>query len=106
MVTTLNGEKQARFLTSGDPDGDGVQEFVLAGKNTGLWLLEPQEDGGYAPVIIDATSGGFEHATHVVDFDRDGTDEISVASERPGQARSFVNTNGTENVSVGISFRN
>lgn len=89
VVATVNGEKQARFLTAGDPDGDGVQEFILAGKNTGLWLLEPQEDGTFSPVIIDATSGGFEHATHVADMDGDGTDEVYVASERPGQTREL-----------------
>ena len=89
VVASLTGEKQARFLISGDPDGDGQTELVVAGKNTGLWLLEPQPDGQLKPVIIDGSSGGFEQATHLADLNGDDRVEIYVASERPGQKRQL-----------------
>ena len=88
-VAELDGEKQARFLVSGDPDGDGQNELVIAGKNTGLWLLEPDGNGQFSTRIIDGTSGGFEQATHLADLNGDGRSEIYVASERPGQTRQL-----------------
>jgi len=89
VVCSLTGEAQARFLLVGDPDGDGTDELVLAGKNTGLWLLEPKGNGEFSATIIDGTSGGFEHAAHMADMDGDGRIEIYVASERPGQKRQI-----------------
>lgn len=82
VVGTLHPEeKQCRFLVPGDVDGDGQLELVAAGYKTGLYVMELGEDGQWTPTLIDADSGGFEHATHVADMDGDGKLEIYVAND-------------------------
>ena len=75
---------------AGDVDGDGVTELVAAGYKSGLWLLEPQEDGTFTNQLIDAKSGGFEHATHIADLDKDGTPEIYVAADKQKKLRRYA----------------
>jgi len=89
-VATLEGEKQMRFVVPGDVDGDGAIEIVAAGMDTGLYVLQPGDDGTFTPELIDKNSGGFEHATHVADLDGDGTLEIYVASDKQRQLRRYV----------------
>lgn len=90
-------DTQTRFLTAGDVDGDGRREMVAAGMRSGLWLLRP----GPAPAraaweksSIDPASGGFEHASILADLDRDGRDELYVASDNQGEVRRYVRTDG------------
>ena len=89
VLVSLSGEKQARFLVVGDCDHDGAEEMVIAGMNTGLWLLDKDENEKWTVKIIDGTSGGFEQATHLADLDGDGKIEIYVASEKKGQPRQL-----------------
>lgn len=93
VVATLQDD-QCRFLLSGDVDGDGVTELIAAGFKSGLWLLEPKADGTFDNVLIDADSGGFEHATHVADLDGDGKLEIYVAADEQKEFRKYT-WNGT-----------
>ncbi len=81
LVATLEGEKQLRFLTAGDVDHDGKTDLVAAGMDTGLWHLAAVEGGTFTNHLIDKSSGGFEHATHLADLDGDGKLEIYAASE-------------------------
>lgn len=83
-VFTMADEKQCRFLVPGDVDGDGRIEIVAAGMDTGLWVLDPVGDGTWKPTLVEADSGGFEHATDVADLDGDGKLEIYAASEKKG----------------------
>lgn len=92
LIATLD-DTQTRFLTAGDIDGDGQREMVAAGMRSGLWLLRP----GTPPAtirwkmsLIDAESGGFEHASILADLDRDGRDELYVASDNHGEVRRYV----------------
>ncbi len=95
LVAKLADDPQTRFLTSGDVDGDGQREFVAAGMETGLFVLQPAGDGTFTAESVDKQSGGFEHATHVADLDGDGKLEIYVASDRQRQLRRYQWT-GTE----------
>jgi hypothetical protein len=79
-----------RFLTWGDIDGDGTNELVAATKNAGLWLLRRPERAMGTAELIDADSGGFEHATLVADLDGNGTAEIYAAADKQGQLRRYV----------------
>jgi hypothetical protein len=80
-----------RFLTAGDPDGDGRKELVAAAHKSGLWLLEPGEAGErWRKELIDDDSGGFEHAAILTDLDGDGTEELYVASDKHGEIRRYV----------------
>ena len=88
VVATLN-DRLCRFLTAGDVDGDGTLELVAATYKAGLWLLLPGEDG-WTTELIDAESSGFEHAAILLDLDRDGRDELYVASDDQGQVRSYA----------------
>lgn len=81
-VATLDQEVMCRFLVAGDVNHDGKKDLVAAGKESGLWMLDRQADGSFTPTLIDADSGGFEHATDVADFDFDGKLEIYAASEK------------------------
>lgn len=82
-------DQQARFLVPGDVNHDGKTDLLLAGYKSGLWLLELQEDGSFAKTLIDPTSSGFEHATHVADLNDDGKLEIYVASDDQKELRRY-----------------
>src|SRR5690606_21612010 len=84
FVIAALDDTQARFLTAGDVDGDGRREMVAAGMKSGLWLLRPgpaPATGTWKKSLIDARSGGFEHASVLADLDGDGRDELYVASD-------------------------
>jgi hypothetical protein len=89
VVATLDDD-QCRFLLAGDADGDGKTELIAAGKDSGLWMLERKEDGTFDNVLIDANSGGFEHAVHMADLDGDGKLEIYVAADVQKEFRRYV----------------
>ncbi|MBN2800799.1 MAG: VCBS repeat-containing protein [Deltaproteobacteria bacterium] len=82
-------DQQCRFLVPGDVDGDGQLELVAAGYKSGLWVFQPGADGSWTPELIDADSGGYEHATHVTDLDGDGALEIYVAADKQRQLRRY-----------------
>ncbi len=82
-------DHQMRFLVPGDIDGDGVIEFVGAGFKSGLWKLEPNEDGTFSTSVIDRGSSGYEHATHIADLDGNGTVEIYVAADDQKALRRY-----------------
>ena len=86
-------DTQCRFLTPGDVDGDGDKEIVAAAFRSGLWLLDPTEDG-WAVSSIDRDSGGFEHAAILTDLDGDGADELYVASDKNREIRRYVWVDG------------
>lgn len=85
-------DPMARFLTVGDVEGDGIKEMVVAGKDTGLWLLRPGADPKslWEKSLIDAKSKGFEHAALLTDLDGDGRDELYVASDNDKELRRYV----------------
>jgi len=87
----------SRFLTSGDVDGDGKKELVVAAFSSGLWLFRPGADpqGPWQRELIDKDSAGFEHASILADLDADGRDELYVASDRHKELRRYV-WNGEE----------
>jgi len=90
-------DTQTRFLTVGDVDGDGKKEMVAAGMKSGLWLLRPSAEPAGTPwqrSLIDANSGGFEHASILADLDGDGRDELYVASDAQGEVRRYVFVDG------------
>ncbi len=95
VIATIN-DRFCRFLTVGDPDGDGKKEMVAAAYSSGLWLLEPGRDprGEWSIESIDRDSSGFEHASIFADLDDDGTDELYVAADRQGEIRRYVWVNG------------
>ncbi len=96
VVVTMADEKQCRFLVPGDVDHDGKLEIVAAGMDTGLWMMDRADDGAWKMVLIEADSGGFEHATDVADLDGDGKVEVYAASEKKGARvlRRFVFADG------------
>ncbi|MED5376482.1 MAG: hypothetical protein VYC24_00225, partial [Acidobacteriota bacterium] len=47
-------------------------------------------DDGWTTELIDAESSGFEHAAILLDLDRNGRDELYVASDDQGQVRSYA----------------
>lgn len=83
-------DRQARFLVPGDVDGDGEVEIVASTFKAGLWLLSAKKDGSFERSLIDADSGGFEHAVHVADLDGDGRQEIYVAADTQRALRKYV----------------
>jgi hypothetical protein len=84
-------DSQLRFLTAGDIDGDGKKELVAAAMKSGLWLLRPTNAAGtrWPQTLIDADSGGFEHASILADLDGDGRDELYVASDNHDEVRQY-----------------
>jgi hypothetical protein len=87
IIATFD-DRLCRFLTAGDVDGDGVKEMVAATNKKGLWLLRPRE-GRWQKELIDAGSSGFEHALMLVDLDKDGRDELYVASDDQREVRRY-----------------
>jgi len=84
-------DRQARFLTAGDIEGDGSKELVLAGMGSGLWLIRPEPGQEPWPIeTIDRRSGGFEHASILSDLDGDGAAELYVASDKDKEVRRYV----------------
>lgn len=84
-------DSQCRFLTPGDVDGDGKPEVVAAAYRSGLWLLEPTEEGRpWRLQSITRDSGGFEHAAVLADLDGDGRDELYVANDNDGKVERYV----------------
>ena len=61
----------------------------MSGFISGLWLLRPQPDGAWKIESIDRNSGGFEHASILVDLDADGRDELYVASDKEKLVRRY-----------------
>lgn len=77
-----------RFLNAGDTDGDGVQEIIASTRENGIRSIYLDGDTWKSrPVAPSFTSGGFEHATVVFDWDGDGIDEVFAASDPPSHAR-------------------
>ena len=79
VIATLK-DAQLRFMVAHDFDQDGRQEIVLAPMKSGLYLM--RFDGQkYTIEQIESDSGGYEHATAVLDLDGDGTYEIYAADD-------------------------
>ena len=91
MIGTIQ-DRLTRFLTVGDADGDGKLELAVAAYKQGLWLFRPGSDpkGEWTRELIDADSGGFEHASLFTDLDGDGRDELYVASDDHKEIRRYV----------------
>ena len=88
LVVTLE-DTLCRFLTVGDVDGDGKKEMIAATSKSGLWLLRPHSNGPWDKELIDAGSGGFEHASILLDLDGDKRDELYVASDNQKEVRRY-----------------
>lgn len=88
IVATLEDD-QCRFLIAADVTHDGKKELVAAGMKSGLWMLRPGADGQLDRILIDADSGGFEHAIHAADLDRDGKLELYVAADTQKAFRRY-----------------
>src|SRR5438094_9109 len=54
-----------------------------------LWLLRPFRNGPWEKELIDAGSGGFEHASILLDLDGDKRDELYVASDNQKEVRRY-----------------
>jgi hypothetical protein len=93
VVATLD-DRQCRFLSPGDVDGDGKVDLVAAGWKSGLWVLRSQADGTFAGTLVDATSTAFENVAHVADLDGDGKVEIYNAPDDAHELRRYT-WNGT-----------
>ena len=88
LVVTIE-DTLCRFLTVGDVDGDGKKEIVVAANKSGLWLLRPYRNGPWDKELIDAGSGGFEHASILLDLNGDKQDELYVASDDQKEVRRY-----------------
>jgi len=98
-VMQMAGERFCRFLTAGDVDSDGAAELVAAAFSTGVWVIEKGADG-YAGKVIDAKSGGFEHAAYLADIDNNGRLELYVADDNAGELKQHVFENGAFRTTV------
>lgn len=85
-------DRQARFLLSGDLDGDGRQELVATAMNAGVFLLRqpPKGSSEWSIRCIDHNSSGFEHAAVLADLNEDGTPEIYVAADDQGELDRYT----------------
>ena len=88
VVATLP-DRQCRFLSPGDVDGDGKTDIVATGAESGVWVLRQEETGAWTADRIDAESSGFEHAALVADLEGDGKYEIYVASDPQQELRRY-----------------
>ncbi len=90
VVATLP-DRQCRFLTAGDLDGDGKKEMAAAAFRSGLYLLRPPADGkgAWKRELLEKDSSGFEHAALFADLNGDRRDELYVASDDQGELRQF-----------------
>jgi hypothetical protein len=90
-ITSLGmEEEQCRFLVPGDFDLDGQVELVAAGYKSGLWLIDPQPDGTWKNILIDADSSGFEHASFGADLDKNNKLELYVAADKQGSFNRYM----------------
>lgn len=87
VVCTLP-DSLCRFFVAGDVDGDGKTELIAATKKSGIWMARPRT-GEWTVELIDAESGGFEHATTLADLDGDGVMEIYVAADDQREVRRY-----------------
>ena len=81
-------DRQCRFLSAGDVDGDGKPELIAAAYKSGLWMIKPKGQE-WAIELIDKDSGGYEHATVLADMDGDGVLEIYAAADDQQQLRRY-----------------
>ncbi|MSU64289.1 MAG: hypothetical protein EXS31_18190 [Pedosphaera sp.] len=88
VVVTIE-DTLCRFLSVGDVDGDGKKEMIAAANKSGLWLLRPHNNGPWDRELIDGGSGGFEHASILLDLDGDKRDELYVASDNQKEVRRY-----------------
>jgi hypothetical protein len=79
VVATLD-DVQLRFMVAHDFDGDGQLEIVLAPMKSGIYLMRKSGDG-YSLEQIETSSGGYEHATNVLDINGNGRSQIFVAND-------------------------
>lgn len=91
-IANLPG-KLCRFLTFGDTDSDGTKELIASTRVSGIWKLTPPLKeifkNEWKKTLMDKNSSGFEHATYLFDFNRDGTEEIYVASDDQKEIRCY-----------------
>ena len=66
------------------------KDLVASGWRSGLWLLSRDSKGKWKKTLIDADSGGYEHATYLKDLDGNGIDEIYVAADNQRKIRRYV----------------
>jgi len=80
-----------RFLVWADTDGDGAREMIASTKSDGIWRLDPPAsgEGEWSRKLVAKGTSGFEHATFAADLDRDGAEELVVASDDQKELRVY-----------------
>ena len=80
-----------RFLVWADTDGDGAREMIASTKSDGIWRLDPPAsgEGEWSRKLVAKGTSGFEHATYAADLDRDGAEELVVASDDQKELRVY-----------------